>query len=272
MAPALHSANLETRDAWNANAAFWDQGMGEGNAFVTLLIWPATERLLEIKPGERVLDIACGNGLYARRLAALGAQVVAFDFAAEMIAHARDRQGAPAGPITYLVLDATDEQALLGLGERSYDAAICQMALMDMAEIGPLLRALARLLRPGGRFVCATAHPSFFNPTTTRVAEASEKDGVIATSYSVKVSSYMSHAVDHSVVREDQPQPHLFFHRPLQDILSACFSAGFVLDALEERAFSPDDLSGGNKLDWGARFSEIPPLLVARLRAPGGDR
>ena len=68
-------ANEETRDVWNHNADFWDERMGEGNDFVEVLIWPATERLLELRPGERVLDIACGNGLTSRRLGAMEAAI-----------------------------------------------------------------------------------------------------------------------------------------------------------------------------------------------------
>lgn len=64
-------ANEVAKDAWNQNAKFWDERMGEGNDFVELLIWPVTERLLALKPGERVLDIACGNGLSSRRMAAM---------------------------------------------------------------------------------------------------------------------------------------------------------------------------------------------------------
>jgi 2-polyprenyl-3-methyl-5-hydroxy-6-metoxy-1,4-benzoquinol methylase len=146
---SLVQANEETRAAWNMNAAFWDQRMGEGNDFVELLIWPVTERLLELRPNQRVLDIACGNGLYARRLAEAGAEVVAFDFAAEMIAHAVERTTEHTERVQYHVLDATDEDSLLGLGENRFDTAVCNMALFDMAEIKPLMRALARLVRPG---------------------------------------------------------------------------------------------------------------------------
>ena len=154
----LQQANRETRDVWNQNAAFWDQRMGEGNNFVEVLIWPATERLLELRPGQRVLDAACGNGLTSRRLAAMGAEVVAFDFAAEMIAHARRRTREHADRITYHVLDGTDETALLSLGQGQFDVALCQMALFDMAEIAPLMRALARLPRSGGRLVFRSPH------------------------------------------------------------------------------------------------------------------
>ena len=69
----FRAENRETRAAWEANAAYWDARIGEGNDFVETLIWPVTRRLLDLHAGGRVLDAACGNGLYARRVAALGA-------------------------------------------------------------------------------------------------------------------------------------------------------------------------------------------------------
>jgi 2-polyprenyl-3-methyl-5-hydroxy-6-metoxy-1,4-benzoquinol methylase len=269
----LQQANEATRSAWNQNAAFWDERMGEGNDFVEVLIWPATERLLELRPGERVLDIACGNGLSSRRLAAMGAHVVAFDFSEEMIAYARERTTQYAERIEYLVLDATDEAALLALGEGRFDAAICNMALFDMAEIKPLMRALARLLRPtqagprpGGRFVFSVLHPCFNSPHMAHVAEMEDREGDIVTVYAVKVFGYLSPTVAQAVAMRGQPKPQLVFHRPLQVLLGAGLDAGFVLDGLEERAFPPDHPAGKNPLGWGPNFSEIPPVLVARMR------
>ena len=264
----LRQANEETREAWNENAAFWDERMGEGNDFVEVLIWPATMRLLELHPGERVLDIACGNGFTSRRLAAIGAEVVAFDFAAEMIAYARQRTTEHTARITYHVLDATDGAALLSLGEGRFDAALCNMALFDMAEIQPLLRALARLLRPGGRFVFSVVHPCFNNSHVVHIAEMEDREGTIVTVYSVKVFGYMTSSMARGVAIPGQPKPQLYFDRPLQALLGTGFDAGFVLDGLEERAFPPDHPSGRSPLAWGGNFSEIPPVLVARLRLP----
>jgi SAM-dependent methyltransferase len=265
----LQSAHEETRQAWNWNAAFWDERMAEGNDFVNDLIWPATERLLELRPGERVLDAACGNGLYARRLAALGADVVAFDFATEMVARARERTTVHADRIAYHVLDATDELALLPLGEGRFDVAICQMALFDMAEIGPLMRALTRLLRPGGRFVFSVMHPCFNSPHMSLMAEMEDREGSLVTLYSVKVFGYMTPSRAYGAAIAGQPKPQVYFHRPLQVLLSAAFDAGFVLDALEERAFSPDHPQERSQLSWGGNYAEIPPVLLARMRLRG---
>ena len=271
----LYRANQETRAAWEANAAYWDRRMGEGNDFVETLIWPVTRRLLDLRPGQRVLDAACGNGLYARRAAALGTEVVAFDFAANLIAAARAHMSEHKGRIDYRVLDATDEAALLALGEGTFDgafdAAMCNMALFDIADIDPLLRALTRLLRPNGRFVFSVMHPCFNNAYTAHVAEMEDRDGETAITYGIKVTRYMTPGAARGAAIRGQPVPQLYFHRPLQTLLGAVFEAGFVLDALEERAFPPDHPPGSHPLAWGPTLSEIPPVLIARARKATTD-
>lgn len=261
----LAAAHEETRAAWNTNAAHWDERIGEGNDFVNLLIWPAAERMLAVQAGERMLDIACGNGLYARRLAARGAHVVAFDFAENMIARARAYPPPPTGSIDYRMLDATDEAAMLDLGERSFDAAVCMTALFDIAEIQPLMRAVARLLRPCGRFVISLLHPCFNSTYGTRMAEEEDREGKIVTTYAVKMRGYMTPVTARGLALRNQVAPHIYFDRPLHEVFGAAFVAGFVMDAFEERAFPPDQPQGDNPLSWGSNYSEFPPVLVARL-------
>lgn len=256
------TANEETRDAWNENAAYWDETMGEGNDFVNLLEWPAIERLLQLQPGEQVLDAACGNGLTSRRMAALGARVTAFDFAPQMIARA---QAHDPGQIDYRVLDGCDEAALLTLGEGRFDAALCNMALMDMAEIQPLMNAVARLLRPGGRFVYTLMHPCFNGARMDHVAELIEQDSGVEMIYAVKVARYLTPTTEHGRALAAQPSPQLYFFRPLQSLFAAGFAAGLVIDGLEEPAFPPDHPAGRNPLGWSGKFSEIPPVLAVRL-------
>src|SRR5215510_12137667 len=84
--PELEHENLEI---WNANAAWWDDRIGDGNEFQTDLIEPASERLLAISPGDQILDVACGAGRFARRMAGLGGRVIAIDNSSEFIERAR---------------------------------------------------------------------------------------------------------------------------------------------------------------------------------------
>jgi SAM-dependent methyltransferase len=258
--------NHETRAAWEANATHWDNHMGAaGNDFVNLLVWPATRHLLDIRPGEHVLDIACGNGLYALRLAELGARVTGFDFSAALIDRAR-RHARPFGEqIDLHVLDATDRAALLSLGEGHYDAAVCNMALFDMAEIVPLAETLPRILKSGGRFVFSVMHPSFNGLHAGFLTESHDDGHSLVTRYYLKLSGYLTSFTARGIALRNQPEPQLYFHRPLNELLRPFLAAGFVLDALEETAFPPEHEREKHD-NWSGNYSEFPPVLIARLR------
>jgi 2-polyprenyl-3-methyl-5-hydroxy-6-metoxy-1,4-benzoquinol methylase len=254
----------EIRDIWDAKAAFWDERMGDGNQFQLELIGPAVERLLALGNGERILDVGCGNGVSARRFAELGAQVMAVDTSARFLELARSRSLHLADRITYRLVDATDEAQLLALGEGQFNALVCNMVLMDMPVIDPLLRAGRRLLAPGGRFVFAVQHPAFNSNAVSLCAETETRsDGQEVARHTVKMSDYLTVPPGKGTGMPGDPEPHWYFHRPLHELLGACFQAGFVLDGLEE----PVLMTGHTnpfELSW-SNIPGIPPVLVARL-------
>ncbi|HEX5478788.1 MAG TPA: class I SAM-dependent methyltransferase [Dehalococcoidia bacterium] len=258
--------NRRSRDAWTANAAFWDERIGEGNRLVRDVLWPATERLLAPNSGEVLLDAACGNGLYARRLAAAGARVIAFDFSEALVERARAHGVPPGGALHYAVADATDGAAVAALSPpASLDGALCAMALMDMPVVRPLMDAVFALLRPGGRFVWSVMHPAF---NQSRVSELPETPGAHqtrASAPSLCVRGYLSEIVAEGVAISGQPRPQPYFERPLSAYLRAGFDAGFVLDALEEPPAPPNDADPPRR---ARRRSEFPDVVVARLRKP----
>jgi len=251
------------RAIWDANAAFWDQRYGEGNDFQRQLIGPASERLLALQPGERVLEIACGNGAFARWMAELGVHVVAVDHSAVFLERARARTNSP--NVEYRLVDATEPAQLAALGARCYDAAVCSMGLMDMVVIEPLLMALPKLLAPNGRFVFSVMHPCFNIPGgSTKLAEEEDREGEIVTTYALKITRYITPITCRGLGMIGQPEPQYYFHRPLSVLLGACFAAGFVLDGLEEPVF--DAATPANRTFSLANYRELPPVLVARLR------
>ena len=258
-------SNQFSREAWDANAEIWDSRMGdEGNDFFRILQWPIINSFLDIQPDSHILDIACGNGLTSRKLAELGATVTAFDFSSELVKLAQARPN-PDSRITYRKIDATDESALIALGEHVFHSALCNMALFDMADIEPLFRALPKLLRPNGIFVFSLTHPAFNNASSMHIMEEIDYEGEIKTVYSVKISRYMIPYQAKGLALRNQPKPQMYFERPLRYYLNLGFQNGFVLDGFEERAFSPEDPQTF-PLGWGSNFSEIPPVLIARFR------
>ncbi len=258
-------SNQFSREAWDANAEYWDSRMGdEGNDFFNVLCWPILASFLDPQPDSHILDIACGNGLASRRIAALGCRVTAFDFSANLIEKAKIRSKQSAERIQYYVLDATNESQLLSLGNQTFDSAISNMALFDMPEIEPLFRALRKLLKPNGVFVFSLMHPAFNNPSAALMAEEWD-DGEIHTRYAVKTSRYMTPFESKGLALRNQSKPQLYFHRPLRYYMNAAFQNGFILDGFEERAFEPDHPQVST-LGWGGKFNEIPPVLIARVR------
>ena len=259
----FQNLNLEVRRVWDANADFWNERMGEGNDFHKTLIEPSQLRMLEVAPGERVLDVACGNGQFARKLAEHGASVVATDISERMIRNARARTDTAAG-VEYRVVDATDEAALLSLGERAYDAAVCTMAIMDMASVGPLARALSRLLKPGGSFVFSVLHPAFNSPRVRMIAEFEDRDGEYVEDFSIRVGQYATAYSARGLAMRAQPEAQLYFHRSISTLYAAFFGAGFALDAMDEPCFTEPG-TGSTFVSW-ANYTDIPPALVSRMR------
>lgn len=111
----------------------------------------------------------------------------------------------------------------------------------------------------------SVTHPCFNNPATVNVGELEDRAGTLVSTYSVKISRYLTPYTQVGLAMAGQPEPHPYFHRPLSALLAPALRAGFVLDALEERAFPPDNMGGSTPLSWNGRFSEIPPALVVRM-------
>jgi 2-polyprenyl-3-methyl-5-hydroxy-6-metoxy-1,4-benzoquinol methylase len=252
----------QTREIWNRIADWWDKQLGEGNDFQTTLIMPATDRLLDPRPGQTILDIACGNGNYSRSLARKGVKVVACDYCETFLECARARTSSQDGQIEFVQIDATNMAQLLDLGIDRFDAAVCSMAMMDMVAIDPMMDALREILKPTGRFVFSLPHPCFSSNHMNFTANLEIRGEGVEQTYGVEIRKYLTQESGRNVGLLNQPEPHYFFHRPLGAVFAACFSAGFMVDGLEEPAF-PKSNSVKNAFAWAKR-PEIPPAIVLR--------
>jgi SAM-dependent methyltransferase len=119
---------------------------------------PAHSLMLEmagLQPGERVLDVACGTGLVSfRAAAAVGERgaVVGTDLSGEMVESAR--RGAALRDLHHARFERADAEAL-PLEGGAFDAALCALGLMYVADPIKALAEMRRVLRPGGRAAAA---------------------------------------------------------------------------------------------------------------------
>lgn len=115
---------------------------------------PALLDLVGDVRGLDVLDAGCGPGYYAEELVAGGARVVGIDGSARLLELARGRLGDGAD------LRLADLEAPLDLADASFDVVVLALVLHHVERRVAMLRELRRVLRPHGRIVVSTVHPT----------------------------------------------------------------------------------------------------------------
>ncbi len=138
-----------------------------------IVVW--LDQRFGLSSGKRVLDLGCGPGLYANRMAYLGARVTGIDFSEGSIAHAQ--RTAPNGSVRplYVVADYLD----LELGE-SFDLIL--LIYGDLCALSPtqrarLLQSIRSWLAPGGHFAFDTFSTALFDEVEEEARYTFEPDG-----------------------------------------------------------------------------------------------
>ncbi len=240
-------------EAQRANRGDWDREADEyqreHGSFLgdASFIWSpegvdeADVRLLGPVEGRRVLEIGCGAGQCARWLRAKGADVVGVDQSYRQLQHSRRLDDE-----TSLVVPAACATATaLPFADGMFDLACSAFgALPFLVDIGTALREVARVLRPGGRFVFSVVHPMrqmFPDDPTERGLRVSRSyfDG----------ASYVETSAD-GIAAYVEP------HHTLGDWIGAITAAGLAVDCLLEPQWP-----AGHSRVWGAWGPERGALM-----------
>lgn len=116
-------------------------------------------RLLAAGPGERILDIGCGNGRDVLPMIAQGASVVGVDVSEGMVAEAlRVLSASGIENVSLQVGDATQ----LDFADGEFDKILCSEVIEHIPDASKALSEMRRVLKPGGKLVLSTPNPRSF--------------------------------------------------------------------------------------------------------------
>ena len=219
--------------SWENVATWYDAMIDEQrNDHYANVILPGTLRMLSPAAGQRMLDLACGQGVLSRMLAQLGCEVVGVDAAPSLVAAAKSRSRSERTPNRpeFLVGDATGLDALK-LKPASFDSVICVMALANMDPLEPVFAAVRTLLVPGGKLVFVITHPAFRGHGQTSWGW-DDRSGVQFR----RVDGYLSSGSKQIQMHPGQAPDVMTttFHRPLQTYIRQLAGAGLAVTDLQE--------------------------------------
>lgn len=208
---------MDDLGGWRTSAQAWiDSQTEEGDESRRDILDPALETILGNVQGLRVIDVGCGEGRYARKLASRGAIVTGVDPVELFVQRARQLQ--PAG--TYLVAGAES----IPLPDASFDLVLTYLSIIDIPDYRAAIREMCRLLAPEGRIVLVTISNV-----------ASTTDGWVRDDTGRKLYRTVDRYMDEFALDLEWNRIHILnYHRPLSAILGPFFESGLVVDGFYE--------------------------------------
>jgi SAM-dependent methyltransferase len=241
-APVLHRS-VSDDESRRANRGWWDLDaddyQAEHGSFLGDLdfVWcpegvrEADARLLGDVRGKRVLELGAGAASASRWLRTEGAEVTALDLSAGMLRHARDGEKRTGVRVPLVQADAL----ALPFADSVFDIVCTAFgAIPFVADSAAAMREVARVLRPGGRWVFSLTHPMrwiFWDEPDER--------GLVARNSYFDRTPYVE-------TDEDGTPTYMEQHRTLGDRIRELVAAGFVVRDLIE----PEWPEGHDQI-WG---------------------
>mgnify|MGYP001558903546 CR=1 FL=1 len=254
-APKKKFKKAERDTSWGKVAGWYTDHLQKEDTYQNKVILPNLLRMAKVAKGERVLDLGCGEGFFARELAKAGAKVTGTDIAKELIAQARAK-----GNAEYFVSPANK---LTFAKDSGFDAALCVLALQNIEDLAGALKEVRRVLAKGGRFIFIVNHPAF------RVLKRSSWgwDETAQKQYR-RVDGYLSAAKIFIDMHPGAPKATrtISYHRSLQDFFKALSGAGFAVSKLEEWVSHKESGEGPRQAAEDAARKEIPLFMAIEAR------
>jgi len=244
--------------SWNSVASWYDELLKNDDSYQAKVILPNLLRVLDLKKGEQVYDLACGQGYFANVFAHVGANVVASDLSKNLIETAKKNSKEK---INFYISPAHKAQFLK---DNSIDTIVVVLAIQNIENVGEVFAECKRVLKKDGRIVLILNHPAF------RVPQGSDwvyENGM----QSRIVSQYLSPSKIFIDMTPGEKNPKkkiktITFHRSLQDYVKLFSKNGFVITRLEEWISHKQSGAGPRQLAEDRARKEIPMFMCLEIK------
>lgn len=245
--------------SWNKVASWYDELLSTDNdSYQSKVIAPNLLRILDLKKGEVVYDLACGQGYFSNIFHKNGADVIGSDLSKRLIETAV--KNSPKG-IRFYVTKADKAQFLK---DSSVDTVVIVLAIQNIENVNEVLNECKRILKKGGRVVMVLNHPAF------RIPQGSDWHFENGIQYR-KVGKYLSESKISIDMTPGEKNPHkkiktISFHRSLQYYVKLFSKNGFAITRLEEWISHKKSQTGPRQSAEDIARKEIPMFMCIELR------
>lgn len=241
---------------WDNIAPWYDAHLEGGDTYQSQVIAPNLLRIMAIKKGDSVLDLACGQGYFSRLIKDAGAVVSGIDLSAELVARAKERST----DISYNVAPANDTK----LKQESFDKVVTVLAFENIKNIDETMAEIKRILKKDGAFFLILLHPAFRIPQHSDWGFDTKKEVQYR-----RVDKYLS-----EVKIDIELNPHkggkkvtsTTFHRSLQWYMKSFKKNGFAITSIEEWISHKKSQPGTRQKAEDTARKEFPMFLALELK------
>ena len=270
----LYRKSMSKSTSWGKVASWYNDYLeNTKDTFQKNVILPNLLRLMDIKPGQVVLDVACGQGFFSRELFDRGAYVTGADISTELIAMAKQVQAEDAKKSTRrkkvigsLVFHAAPAHAMPFVKAQSVDKVLMVLALQNIENVKEVFAECGRVLKPGGRLYIVMNHPAY------RGLNKSSWGWEGTQAQYRRVDQYLSESKVNLELRlgPKRKEKIVSFHRPLQYYFKMFYKTGFFVSRLEEWISHKKSEPGPRAKAEDAARKEIPLFICLEAVKEGG--
>ncbi len=243
--------------SWNKSAKWYNELLSNEGTYQKDLILPNLLRLVSPKPGEKILDLGCGQGFFCREFDKSGAKITGVDNSSKLIEIAKKNSSKS---VNYFVGSADN----LTFIKETFDKIILVLSLQNMEKADLVIKECAKKIKKGGSMYLVLNHPCFRIPG----ASGWEWDEENKIQYR-RMSAYLSEKKNRIVMHpgEKNSEVTFSFHRPLQYYFKHLQKAGFAVERIEEWVSEKKTTPGPRAVAIDRSRAEFPLFLFIQAKA-----